>query len=134
MASLSLRCLGLGLITALVLHESKVLAAVTAEPWDPQKHVRYEHLVAPRTKRRIPRHLVPRQTSDQTVQPGQPTHTIPDDLVGGFEIVGDSGVSAQQMFLGSENLVGLLDPASHGSVGIPEMLIMNIRYNSRSIY
>ncbi|PVF94465.1 DUF1929-domain-containing protein [Serendipita vermifera] len=58
---------------------------------------------------RVPRNLVPRQTNDQTVQPGQPTHTIPDSLVGGFEIVGDSGVSAQQMFLGTENLVYILD-------------------------
>jgi hypothetical protein len=76
-----------------------------AELWDPRRHYpRSETLAAQRTSRRVPRRLSARQASN-TVQPGQPEHTIPDSLVGGFEIVGNSGVSAQQMFLGTDNLV-----------------------------
>lgn len=40
-----------------------------------------------------------------TVQPGQPTKSVPDSLLGGFEQVGNSVVSAQQIFLGNDHLV-----------------------------
>jgi hypothetical protein len=76
-----------------------------AESWDHRRHYpRYEKLSAQRTSRRVPRRLSARQANN-TVQPGQPQHTIPNSLVGGFELVGNSGVSAQQMFLGTDTLV-----------------------------
>lgn len=78
-----------------------------AEPWNAAKHYRRSEkdLRAPRVPR-TSRRLVPRQSSNTTTtQPGQPQHTIADNLVGGFEPVGSSGVSAQQMFLGTDNLV-----------------------------
>ncbi|KIM27232.1 glyoxal oxidase [Serendipita vermifera MAFF 305830] len=49
---------------------------------------------------------------------GQPTHTISDDLLGGFQVVGESGVSAQQLFLGSENLVYILDKVENNPLTI----------------
>ena len=89
--------------------------AEQAEPWDFNKHLPpYVDLRA----RRIPQHearrrsLYPRQSQNVTIlpTPGQPTHTISDDLLGGFEVVGNSGVSAQQLFLGTETLVRQILP------------------------
>ena len=40
--------------------------------------------------------------------PSQPAQ-VSDDLIGGFALVGTSGVSAQQLFLGSDHLVYILD-------------------------
>lgn len=82
-----------------------VADVVHGELWDPRKHIaRYDNLKAPRTNKRVPRRLSARQ-ANSTTQPGQPQHTIPDSLLGGYEIVGTSGVSAQQMFLGTDTLV-----------------------------
>jgi hypothetical protein len=75
----------------------------TGEPWNPAKHVVKRDYVVPRTTERIPRRLSRRAAS--TVKPGQPTHTVSDDKILGFEIVGDSGVSGQQLFLGSDTKV-----------------------------
>ncbi|CAG8632495.1 3209_t:CDS:2, partial [Acaulospora colombiana] len=47
--------------------------------------------------------------SIQTPRLAENEKTGSEEPVGGFEIVGDSGVSAQQMFLGTENLVYILD-------------------------
>jgi hypothetical protein len=43
-----------------------------------------------------------------TAQPGQPSQ-VSDDLIGGFALVGTSGVSAQQLFLGNDHLVYIID-------------------------
>ena len=73
-----------------------------AELWNPRVHVERRDYVVPRTTERIPRPLKARA---DTVKPGQPTHTVADNLILGFEIIGNSGVSGQQLFLGSENKV-----------------------------
>lgn len=46
--------------------------------------------------------IVAAQTTTVLDPPGQPTKT---GVPGTFEIVGNSGVSAQQLFLGNENKV-----------------------------
>jgi hypothetical protein len=103
------------------------LCAEQSEPYDFNIHLPpYRDLRARRISRveqefaRQKRGLLPGQSSRSNITsrnerravttlptPGQPTHIISDDLLGGFEIVGDSGVSAQQLFLGTENLVCL---------------------------
>jgi hypothetical protein len=45
---------------------------------------------------------------DTLPPPGQPAQ-VSADLIGGFALVGTSGVSAQQLFLGSDHLVYILD-------------------------
>jgi hypothetical protein len=40
-----------------------------------------------------------------TVQPGQPRNTVADQFIGGYQVVGNSGVAAQQLFLGDDHLV-----------------------------
>jgi len=46
---------------------------------------------------------------DNTLSPpGQPT-PVPSSLLGGFALVGNSGVSAQQLFLGDDHLVYIID-------------------------
>ncbi|PVF99228.1 DUF1929-domain-containing protein [Serendipita vermifera] len=44
-----------------------------------------------------------------TVQPGQPRNTVADQYIGGFQVVGNSGVTAQQLFLGNDHLVYIID-------------------------
>jgi hypothetical protein len=51
----------------------------------------------------------PLERRDGTLPPpGQPAQ-VSNDLIGGFALVGTSGVSAQQLFLGSDHLVYILD-------------------------
>jgi hypothetical protein len=87
-------------LLALVL----LIQPVLAENWNPRVHVFPRDYVVPRTTERIPRSLKARAASG-TVQPGQPTHTVPDSSILGFEVIGDTGVSAQQLFLGSDTKV-----------------------------
>lgn len=96
--------------TASVLSLSLLLSSlcveiVRAEAWDPSIHYPHsEELRAPRTSRRVPRRLRARQANNTTQAPGQP-QTVPDSVIGGFAVIGDSGVSAQQLFLGTDNQV-----------------------------
>ena len=78
------------------------LQPALAELWNPRVHVERRDYVVPRATERIPRPLKARA---DTVKPGQPTHTVADDLILGFEIIGNSGVSGQQLFLGSDTKV-----------------------------
>jgi hypothetical protein len=87
-------------LLALVL----LIQPVLAENWNPRVHVLKRDYVVPRTTERIPRPLKAR-ADNSTVQPGQPTHTVADSSILGFEIIGDTGVSAQQLFLGSDTKV-----------------------------
>ena len=86
-------------LLALVL----LIQPALAENWNPRVHVFRRDYVVPRTADRLPRPLKAR--ADNTVQPGQPTHTTPDSSILGFEIIGETGVSGQQLFLGSETKV-----------------------------
>lgn len=97
-------------LSTLVALGLAVVDFVAAENYDPAKHhPRWEDLRAKRTASQLHRRgLVPRQTPGG-VKPGQPTHQVPDSMIGGFERVGDSYVSAQQMFLGTDKLVYILD-------------------------
>lgn len=52
---------------------------------------------------------VPNLERRDTIQTGQPKSQVSDDLLGGFALVGTSGVSAQQLFLGNDHLVYILD-------------------------
>lgn len=92
------RIVPLSLLVSALIIES--LAA--AEPWDPKIHVRPRTYVAPRIAERIPRPLSKRQTAQK---PGQPLRAAPEDKILGYEVVGQSGVSAQQLFLGDKNKV-----------------------------
>lgn len=50
----------------------------------------------------------PLNSRANTLQPGQPTR-VDDSHIGGFALVGQSGVSAQQLFLGNDHQVYIID-------------------------
>ena len=94
-------------LASLVALSSLLFSPTAAEPWDPRIHVTRRDYVAPRTTELVPRPLRVR-ADNSTVQPGQPTNNVSDSLILSFEIVGTSGVSAQQLFLGDDTKVQYL--------------------------
>ncbi|KAG8775988.1 hypothetical protein FRC15_000209 [Serendipita sp. 397] len=92
-----------------------ILQPVLAENWNPRIHVNRRDYIAPRTTERIPRPLKARA---DTVKPGQPTHTVSDNLILGFEVIGDSGVSGQQLFLGDDTKVYIIDKVENNPLTI----------------
>lgn len=100
---------------SLVALSALFLQPALAELWNPRVHVQRRDYVVPRTTERIPRPLKARA---DTVKPGQPTHTVSDDLILGFEIVGNSGVSGQQLFLGSDTKVYVIDKVENNPLTI----------------
>lgn len=92
--------------------------AVAQQHWDPSlKPRRVDHLVKPRAPRNGPlrSRLAKRQNSQN---PGQPTHLAPADKIGGFEEVGKSGASAQQLYLGTANKVYIVDKVENNPLTI----------------
>lgn len=102
--------LSLSLPTLLAL-SSLLLQPVYGENWNPRVHVQRRDYLVPRTSERLPRPLKARAATID--KPGQPTHTVSDDLILGFEVVGDSGVSGQQIFLGSDSKVSCFRRGQH---------------------
>ena len=104
-----------------LLLSTLVLSAATAaalQEWDPSlKPRRVDHLVKPRAPRNGPlrSRLAKRQNSQN---PGQPAHTAPTDKLGGFEEIGTSGVSAQQIYLGTANKVYIVDKVENNPITV----------------
>src|SRR5260370_7043241 len=71
-------------------------SATDQQLWDPSlKPRQVDHLVKPRAPRTRPlkSRLAKRQNSQN---PAQPSHTVSNDKIGGFEHIGTSGLSAPQ--------------------------------------
>jgi hypothetical protein len=69
-----------------------------------------------------------------TVQPGQPRNTVADQFIGGYQVVGNSGVAAQQLFLGDDHLVSSSFQSASLSLPIYRALRTRYRmYSSKSI-
>jgi hypothetical protein len=89
-----------------------IFSAATAaaqQEWDPSLQRRHvDQLVKPRAPRNGPlrSRLAKRQNSQN---PGQPVHVASDDKIGGFAEIGTSGVSAQQLYLGTADKVYIVD-------------------------
>lgn len=92
-------------LPSIVALSALLLQPVAAEVWNPRVHINPRRsYVAPRTSDPTPRPLR-RRAPGSTLKPGQPTHTVSDDFILGFEVIGETGVSAQQLFLGSDTKV-----------------------------
>jgi hypothetical protein len=91
-------------LPSLLALSTLLFSPAAAELWNPRIHVTRRDYVAPRTTEVVPRPLRIR-ADNSTVQPGQPAYNVTNDLILGFEIVGTSGVSAQQLFLGDDTKV-----------------------------
>jgi hypothetical protein len=91
-------------LPSLLALSALLFSPAAAELWNPRIHVTRRDYVVPRTTELVPRPLRVR-ADNSTVQPGQPTHNVTSDLILGFEIIGNSGVSAQQLFLGDDTKV-----------------------------
>lgn len=107
--------------SSFLLISTLVLSAATAaaqQQWDPSlKPRRVDHLVKPRAPRNGPlrSRLAKRQDSQN---PGQPVHAAPSDKLGGFEEIGTSGASAQQIYLGTANKVYIVDKVENNPLTI----------------
>lgn len=107
--------------SSLFVISTLVLSAVTAaarQEWDPSlKPRRIDHLVKPRAPRTGPlrSRLAKRQDSQN---PSQPGHLAPDNKVGGFEEIGTSGVSAQQIYLGTANKIYIVDKVENNPLTV----------------
>lgn len=107
--------------SSLFVISTLVLSAATAaaqQSWDPSLKPRHvDHLVKPRAPRNGPlrSRLAKRQNSQN---PGQPAHVAPDDKIGGFEQVGTSGASAQQLYLGTANKVYIVDKVENNPLTV----------------
>lgn len=102
-------------LPSLIALSTLLFAPVSAELWNPRVHVTRRDYVAPRTTEIVPRRLSAR-AANSTVQPGQPAHNITDDMLLSFEIIGDSVVSGQQLFLGDETKVLTVTPATRPKI------------------
>lgn len=98
-------------LLALVL----LIQPALAENWNPRIHVFKRDYVVPRTDERIPRPLKARAN---TVTTRQPTHIAADSSILGFEVIGETGVSGQQLFLGSDTKVYVIDKVENNPVTI----------------
>lgn len=107
--------------SSFLLLSTLVLSAATAaaqQQWDPSlKPRRVDNLIKPRAPRNGPlrSRLAKRQNSQN---PGQPAHTAPTDKIGGFEEIGTSGASAQQLYLGTANKVYIVDKVENNPLTI----------------
>lgn len=103
------------LVSTLILSAATVAAQ---QEWDPSlKPRRVDQLVKPRAARNGPlrSRLAKRQNSQN---PGQPVHVAPSDKIGGFELIGTSGVSAQQLYLGTADKVYIVDKVENNPITV----------------
>ena len=107
--------------SSFLLVSTLLLSAGTAaalQEWDPSlKPRRVDHLVKPRVPRNGPlrSRLAKRQNSQN---PGQPVHVAPNEKIGGFEEIGTSGVSAQQLYLGTADKVYIVDKVENNPITV----------------
>lgn len=104
--------------SSFLLLSTLVLSAAALQEWDPSlKPRRVDHLVKPRAPRNGPlkSRLAKRQNSQN---PGQPAHVAPADKIGGFEEIGNSGASAQQLYLGTANKVYIVDKVENNPLTV----------------